>query len=179
MERRAVPLVLQKDPNKEAEELQANLYFKGDGDVPYVAVSEFLPFFGCLYQNEALGNHALEFSFKDSDGVLWATRADNKTQMLIDPKADTIEFVDYDAFVQSPGDTALVPLVTIGNTGYGGSMSLLKDAGSYNRHGLLTTFDLNRYGIDIVADNGETYVPLQTMHDIFLGHNYYFTVFNG
>lgn len=49
MEKRAVPLVLQKHPNKEVEELQANLYFKGDGDVPYVAVSEFLPFFGSLY----------------------------------------------------------------------------------------------------------------------------------
>lgn len=49
MEKRTVPLVLQKDPNKEAEELQANLYFKGGGDVPYVAVSEFLPFFGSLY----------------------------------------------------------------------------------------------------------------------------------
>ena len=42
-----------------------------------------------------------------------------------------------------------------------------------------TPFDLSNYGLDIVGDGNEAYVPLQTMHDILLARNYYFTVYNG
>lgn len=50
---------------------------------------------------------------------------------------------------------------------------------SYDCQGRMTTLDLSKYEIDIVEENGECYVPLQTMNDILLARNYYLTVFNG
>lgn len=179
MEKKTVPLVFQKDEDTKPVESEMNLYFANGGDVPYVAVSEFMPFFGSIYENERLGNPAVEFTYEDASGVLWVSRTDAETSMLVDPNADTIEFTSYNSFMQPPNDKALVPIVNIGSTGYGGSMQLLQDAGTYNREGIVTTLKLADYDIDIVGANNEVYVPLQTMHDILLARNYYYTVFNG
>ena len=54
IEKKTYPLVLQTDAKKSVEESEINLYFANGGDVPYVAVSEFLPLFGRLYEDEKL-----------------------------------------------------------------------------------------------------------------------------
>ena len=54
IEKKTYPLILQTDAKKSVEESEMNLYFVNGGDVPYVAVSEFLPFFGKLYEDEKL-----------------------------------------------------------------------------------------------------------------------------
>ena len=100
--------------------------------------------------------------------------------MTVDAQKDEIGFTSYDGFLQAPGDTALVGLVKVGEGGIGGVSGLMKDSGnSYNRAGLNTTFKLSDYYIDIYHEGDQYYVPLQTMHDILLAHNYFYTVYNG
>lgn len=180
VEQKTFPLVLQKDSDGEAEESEMNLYFVDGGDVPYVAISEYLPFFGSLYEDENLGTQPIECEISAEGGRYLCERADNGWSMGLNPADDVIEFSSYDGFLQAPGGTALVGLVKIGEEGTGGVSHLMK-AGelSYDRQGLATVFDVGSYHIDIVQADGECYAPLQTMNDILLARNYYQTVFNG
>ena len=179
VEQKTYPFTFQKKLDAAPEESEMNLYFVNDGDVPYVALSEYLPFFGKIYEDDKLGTKALEFDIEQANGVYTATRANTPWAMAVDPKADTIDFIDYNAFKQSPGDTALVSLVTIGENGLDEHGLLVDSGSSYDRRGLLTQFDLSNYEIDLVEANGECYLPLQTMQDILLSSNYMLTVFNG
>ena len=179
VEQKAFPLYFQTDKDNTPEDGEMNLYFVGGGDIPYVALSEYMPLFGKIYENEGLGTAAVEFDITQEDGAYTATRTDTGEAMTIDPKADTIYFLSYNGFMRSPGDVSLVSLATIGESGFGAN-GLLKDTGkSYNRQGYVTEFDMSKYGIDLVESGGECYVPLQTMQDILLGRNYIRTVFNG
>ena len=184
VEQKTFPLVLQIEDEGDSEpsapeEGEMNLYFVNDGDIPYVALSEYLPFFGKLYEDETLGTKAVEFDIAHENGLYTGTRTDSGWTMTVDPNADTISFLSLNGFMQSPGDTHLLGLVTIGENGLGGN-GLLKDSGqSYDRQGYVTEFDMSKYGIDLVEADGECYVPLQTMQDILLGRNYMLTVFNG
>jgi len=179
VEQKAFPLLFQIDEDAAPEEGEMNLYFVDGGDIPYVALSEYMPLFGKIYENENLETEAVEFDIAQADGAYTATRADTGEAMRVDPKADTIYFLSYNGFVQPPGDTNLVSLATIGESGFDAN-GLLKDTGnSYDRQGYVTEFDMSKYGIDLVESNGECYVPLQTMQDILLGRNYILTVFNG
>ena len=180
VEKKTYPFILQTDSRKPVQESEMDLYFVNDGDVPYVAVSEFLPFFGSLYEDEELGVPAITFEFENDGDYYRAKRTDNECAMSFNAKTDQIDFLNYDGFIQSPGDSALIGLVRIGEDGTGGVSRLLKaHRRSYDRPGLAVALDLAAYEIDMVEDNGECYVPLQTMHDILLAHNYFYTVFNG
>ena len=135
IEKKTVPLVFQKDEDTKPVESEINLFFMDGNDVPYVSVTEYMPFFGSIYENENLKDPAVEFTYETLNGVLWVQRTDKETSMSVDSKTDTIEFTSLNTFMQAPNDTAIVPVVTIGSTGYGGSMQLLQDAGMYNREG--------------------------------------------
>jgi hypothetical protein len=180
VEKKTYPFILQTDSRKPIEESEMNLYFVNDGDVPYVAVSDFLPFFGSLYEDEELGIPAITFEFERDGDNFRAKRTDNECAMSFNAKTDQIDFLNYDGFIQSPGNSALIGLVRIGEEGTGGVSRLMKaNRRSYDRPGLGVVLNLAEYQIDMVEDSGECYVPLQTMHDILLGHNYFYTVFTG
>ena len=49
----------------------------------------------------------------------------------------------------------------------------------FNRRGNILTMDLGDYQIDIISKDGECYIPLQTMSDVFFSMQYTFYVFNG
>lgn len=166
--------MLQTNSQKPVEESEMNLYFVNDGDVPYVAISEFLPFYGSLYEDEKLGVPAITFEFEHDGENYRAKRTDNDCAMAFNAKTDQIDFLSYDGFVQSPGDSALISLVKIGEEGTGGVSRLMKaNRRSYDRQGLAVALNLAEYQIDMVEDNGECYVPLQTMHDILLAHSFF------
>lgn len=180
VEQQAFPFVFMPTDKAEPEEREMNLYFVDGGTVPYVALSEYMPFFGSLYENDESANlTALEFAFNHEYGIYTVERTDSEWQMAISPEYDSILFNSYDAFIASPSDNSLIPLVNIGENGLGG-YNLLKDSGtSYDRQGYGTEFDLSKFHIDIVEANGECYLPLQTMQDIFLSRAYYVTIYNG
>ena len=49
----------------------------------------------------------------------------------------------------------------------------------FNRRGNILTMDLGKYQIDIISEDGECYIPLQTMSDVFFSLLYTYYVFNG
>ena len=180
IEQKSFPLVIQKSDSESPTESEMSLYYIDGGDVPYVAVSEYLPVFGELYEHERLGTSALEFDIKENGDTIRATRSDNGWDMSLDAQKDVISFTDYNGFLQIPNTSMLIPLVSIGEVDLDATSNILQDTGqSYNRQGQHTDFDLSPYHIDIVRKDSECYVPLQTMNDILLSRNYYCTVFNG
>jgi len=139
IEKKTYPLVLQTNSKKSVEESEMNLYFLNGGDVPYVAVSEFLPLFGKLYEDEKLDVPAITFEFKSEGDDYWAERTDNKWAMNFNAKTDQIAFASYDGFLQSPGDSALIGLVKVGEEGTGGVSRLMKASPrSYDRQGQMS-----------------------------------------
>ena len=159
---------------------QINLYFVGDGDVPYVSVSEFMPLFGALYKSEGTQIPAAEYDIAQEGAVTTVTRADNEAVLKVDAGKDALAFSDFDLFMQSPGNSSLLNLVTTGDTGVGGTSNLLKVAGeTYSRMRGPIELDLAAYSIDVVEKDGECYLPLQTAADVFLGRVLACAVFNG
>ena len=164
---------------EDREDSEMNLYFVNGGSVPYVAFSEYMPFYGSLYENKDAGFKAIEYDISNESGIYTAERKDDGWLMAAVPDYDSIYFNSYDAFVRASNNTSLVGLVTIGENGLG-SNKLIRDSGmSYDRQGYVNEFDLSRFNIDIIESDGECYVPLQTMQDVLLAQSYYLTVFNG
>ena len=70
VEQKAFPLLFQAEENATPEEGEMNLYFVNGGDIPYVALSEYMPLFGKIYENESLGTKALEFDIAQANGLI-------------------------------------------------------------------------------------------------------------
>ena len=179
IEAKTYPMRIQLESTKDPESTEINLYFVDGGDIPYVALSEYMPFVGGIYEDADLEIPAAtyEITYPVANHTL-VSRTDNSSSMDIDAAADTIEFVGLDYFTATPGSTLFLSAVTIGERGRGGVSNLLQDSGaSYTRAGdALVTFDLSEYDIDLIEQDGECYVPLQTVNDLLVSQNYVYVV---
>ena len=107
-------------------------------------------------------NYALTTSSQGS--VVIITR-ENQYTMQIDCDKDTISFYDFDAFFV-PSWTSTVIDVLQPDSAFDGLM--LSEEKSYSRFGSEVVFDLKKYGIDLIEENGKCYIPMQTLSDIML-----------
>ena len=157
--------------NKESH----SVYFINGSDVPYFALSDWPAVAGLVHpDNEVPG---LVFSMADNAGVL--TREDGY-YVTFDCDADVIHFLDYDAFMRFGDDNVLIDMV--GNTGTfsDGSVRYLHcTKNSYERYGKEVSISTGDYNIDIISENGECYVPLQTLSDILMAFRYVNIYYNG
>ncbi len=179
----AYPFRVQLDSKKEAETREITLYFLNGGDIPYVALSEYMPFVGEIYKDDDLGIPAAEYEISQpAENHTLVMRIDNSSSMDIDTKEDTIEFIGYDYFVSTPGNNLLTSALVLSEDGRGGHSNLFMDDGdfSYERDGsTLIKYDLKEYFIDLIEKDGECYLPLQTVNDLLVSQNYVYVVFNG
>lgn len=177
------PFRLQLDSKKDPETREITLYFVNGGDIPYVALSEYMPFVGEIYKDDSLNIPAVEYEISHpAENHTYVLRKDNSSSMDINTKDDTIEFVAYDYFVSIPGNNLLTSVLTLSESGRGGYSNLFTDDGnfSYERNGdMLISYDMKEYLIDLIEEDGECYVPLQTINDLLVSQNYVFIVFNG
>jgi len=93
-----------------------NLYFMDGGDIPYVALSEYMDFLSRLYSEVKKADIAYEIGVDAVDEFnryFIVTRPDNKSAMIVNPGDDTITFTSYNAFSQKPGSSALVTMMDI------------------------------------------------------------------
>ena len=100
----------------EASEGEMNLYFINGGDIPYVALTEYVDFLSKLYseKKEAEISYEIETAAADEANRYYiVARPDNKSAMIISPGEDTIIFTSYNAFSQKPGSSALVTMLDI------------------------------------------------------------------
>ena len=182
IEKKAVPARIQMGKNLPITDSEVNLYFVNGGDIPYVALSEYLPIVGSIYEDADLGISAVEYEIsRPGEGHVWVKRADNEAVMDIDPAKDTIEFLGMNQFVATPGSSSLLAIISMGESGTGGHSNLLQDDGSsYERASFdNTTLDLSEYEIDLIDQDGECYVPLQTVSDLLVSRTYLYVVYNG
>jgi len=97
VEKKTYPYVKAFDPD--SEESSIDLYFIDGGDIPYVAVSEYMSFYSDIMNFEELGEISFETSLLN-DHFYSVKRTDNEAIMMLDTEDDTIFFTDFNQFIQ-------------------------------------------------------------------------------
>ena len=144
------------------------LYFiNGVNDVPYISLESLSDFLVTTYHSNDDLNYELTLKVDGPDAVLVR---ENGYYMAMDFDADTITFNDYNAFRLQSSKTTLIDLLSTEGVNEAGEAALfLRDQdASYSRYGDMYTIDLSSYGIDLVAQDGSYYIPLQTASDILI-----------
>lgn len=161
---------------------EVTLYFVNGGDIPYVALTEYMPFVGETYKDDDIKCPAAEYEITHpAENHTLVTRKDNGSAMDFDSAKDTIDFLGMDTFVSTPTSTAPAAIISLGEAGKGGISNLFEaDVSTYYRSGApLITYDMSEYLIDFIEKDGECYVPLQTINDLLVARNGMVVVFTG
>lgn len=179
-----------------------SIYHIGDSDVPYVSLEDWAEIMtdikgpddsddsdasdakddakdDAAAATETAGeeDYALTYSTEGNTGKL--TR-ESGFWAAFDCDADTITFLDYDAFVRSTGKRVLIDILSVDDPLSPEDVQLYaRGEGSYERYGDMLTLDLAAYGIDLVSDGDNCYVPIQTLSDFMLALNYLNIYYNG
>ena len=172
-----------KMKKKAADDLvtgEIGLVFAEGTDIPYVSLAEYMPLLASVYEDEQAPVFKIE---KAIDHCFVVSRTDNGSDMAVSTGDDTIEFLDYDRFISpaAPNVPAMTGHMVLDQTGSDGAASLLQDTGeSYDRRGgKVLKIDLAAYGISLMEEGGQCFVPLQTLNDLLLPQTGKSAVFNG
>ena len=203
---------------------ELNLYFMDGGDIPYIALTEFLPVMAEMYNTVLKCNEGAQITYEvqsvpqdNDDTIFIVTRPDNNSRWIIQPKEDIFTFTNFNSFSHRPGTSTLVSVTDLPDLKQTTDLSELaveimyamrngedstalqmkalnfgaaEDPAAehslfvssnkiFNRRGHIVTMELGEYEIDIISDDGECYIPLQTMSDVFFSMMYTYYVFNG
>ena len=174
------PTAVQAETEVDTQEVSAYVYdmdhrkdvtlaFRKDlPTIPYINATDYL---NTVYiANDFSANKLESGSFAISAG-------DSEYTMTVDPAKDAVTFSGYSGFINQKADAP-----------EGMQLDFLKTSDVGVKGGEKpASFDLSAYDIDILEINGEVYLPLQTMNDIFmhiyngaeyLDGNLYFIHFN-
>ncbi|MBQ6122349.1 MAG: hypothetical protein IJI59_11495 [Clostridia bacterium] len=105
------PFLLQfSDAQGEPFENEMNLYFVNGGDIPYVALSEYIQYLAELYKALGKGDIVYEITTEGEDDLFHfeVTRPDNGSMLFVFPEKDTLTFTNYNSFTQTVGSKILV-----------------------------------------------------------------------
>ena len=105
------PLLLQfSDAQGEPYEGEMTLYFVNGGDIPYVALSEYMSYLAELYNDLGKGGVVYEITADGEDDLFHfeVTRPDNGSMLFVFPEKDMLTFTNYNAFTQTVGSKILV-----------------------------------------------------------------------
>ena len=145
-------------------------FLDGETNVPYVTLETMKEM---LYRwvsmakaSEGGKNYDLEIE-KNGDTVI-LTR-ENQYPVKINFAENTIEFYDYDAFIKISPDAPLMDVIASSGYDANGEPALFqKSDTSFERYGDPLTLKPGEYGIDLVYQDDEYYVPLQLISDFIL-----------
>ena len=154
------------------------VYFMDESDVPYLTLEDWAELMTYLMRNYVKKNQGISFdlAFSMNGDVGTLTRTDGAPYtMVVNCDADTISFVDYDAFIRPDNDRVLVDLLEAGES----AKLFHRTEKSYERYGDEITVDFGAYGIDLVSDGLNCYVPVQTLSDFLLSQKYVNVYYNG
>lgn len=117
---KTVPFVTYYTEEEGRQESEFTLYFPDGGDIPYVAVSDFLPLYaGILNMDHDDDVEPVAYALRGpSDNPLGRNyyiveREGNGSLMYINTRRNTIEFSDFNAFTQVPGAAGLVSVLDL------------------------------------------------------------------
>ena len=166
--RREVPVYI-RSVDTQLTAPQEICFLDGVDDLPWLRIPEMGELLYFLYTYEGIGDDPDYRLSAEYDGAQVRFTRENGYSCLFDFEKDTISFDDYNAFLQNSNDATLIDLVVEKGTDEQGNPLLFlrdKDA-SFDRYGDAKIIDLSAYGIHLVAQDGEYYIPLQTANDIF------------
>ena len=191
LEERQIPCLCQIG-NSEREEREITLYFDGtsdsSGEIPYVALPEYLQFLSRLLKMKSYGDVTYDVNVI-SDSCYEAVRSDNGSVFRVDTGECTFRFSDLNSFTQRVGQRASLTSIRIpepepvdlqeyaralqsGESLPGAADFQLFSAKGipfYNRRGDEIQLDLKEYDIPVFSENKTAYIPFQTLNDLFLG----------
>ena len=159
------------------------VYFIGNSDVPYFSLKDCGELYTALkkifiHQGQ---NVSFDLKFSKSGEVGTLTRTDgNPYTMTVDCAADKITFLDYDAFVRPDESRVLLDILSVDDPRSDDEVNFFRRTkDSYERYGDELILDLGKYGIDLVADDKDCYIPAQTFSDFLLSTQYVNLFYNG
>ena len=174
-----MPVYLFETQNK----VTAPVYFIGNSDVPYFSLKDcgelYTQLMRDIFHHDQNISFELKFSKKGEVGTLTRVDGDPYT-MTVDCAADKIIFLDYDAFIRPDESRVLIDVLSADNPRSDDDVNFFKRTeNSYERYGDPLILDLAAYGIDLVADDKNCYIPAQTFSDFLLSLNYVNIYYNG
>ena len=145
-------------------------FLDGETNVPYVTLETMKEM---LYRWVSMakasdGGKNYDLEIEKNGDIVILTR-ENQYPVKINFAENTIEFYDYDAFIKLSPDAPLMDVIA--STGYddNGEPALFqKSDTSFERFGDPLTLKPGAYGIDLVYQDDEYYVPLQLISDFIL-----------
>ncbi len=156
------------------------LYFTdGADDLPYVELYSWAELLYFL-NREYAGDPGYELTVYENGDTARLERESGYT-LEFDFKNNKLVFDDYDAFVHNSNDTTLIDLLSESGFNESGEAQLFRrdKQASFDRYGDMMTLDLAAYGIELIAQDGKYYLPLQTMNDFLVAPMLTSLLFNG
>lgn len=90
MEKKTYPHVYVYNDEDEPAEEEMNLYFVDGGDIPYAALSEYIPFLVRLINSVKECDLPMSITYMEEDGSFSVMRTDNYSVLIINPELDTM-----------------------------------------------------------------------------------------
>ncbi|SFL38114.1 Peptidase family S41 [Lachnospiraceae bacterium KH1T2] len=173
--KKEVPIYYNSVSNNDTIELA---FFDEDGAVPYLCAEDIPTVMGKAYQTQYLDNN-FKLTFLGEGSVATLTR-ENGFWMKFDCDKDTITFIDLDGFLMGSTMDSWGDVVNAQGLKNEKARDLFQSTGnSSERYGDAVVLKLEDYGIDLIKDGDHYYMPLATLNDFVLAHNYIPTVYNG
>ena len=106
------PYVQQFSDDEDPTESEMTLYFVDDGDIPYVALDEYMALLGELLTE--MGKGDVKYTVEElTDTMYIVTRPDNYSTMYVDTEDDTLYFMNLNGFTQGVGRKAAVTIKSL------------------------------------------------------------------
>lgn len=163
---------------QEGSKDKIDLYFiDGVNDVPYISVTAAKDILIRMVRAMDAPKYNLTMQSKGERVML---SRETHYPVIFDCGEDTISFWDYDAFMVRLPDATLMDLVAVSGFNDQGEAELFQRSNtSFERYGESITFHPGDYGIDLICQDGEYYIPLQLFSDILLSQNGMNSLYNG
>ena len=174
IEKKNIPLyAVNLDENNK---IDLDMYFMDSVmDIPYITPETFKKIYAEIFSHNKDFDLKIE---KDGDRVVFTRETD--FPMVINFTDDTISFIDYDGFLLRRKGDSLMDLIIYSGFNEKGEADLFQRSDtSFERYGDVVTFKLGDYKIDLIYQDGEYYIPFQTLSDIILSTYSYNLLFNG
>ena len=142
------------DEEDDLKEDEMTLYFVDGGDIPYVALSEYLQFLSGLFKDLGKGDITYEIEKRKdgNDTAFQVTRPDNQSALFIDPARDLMIFDNFNSFTQTAGTKTLVSTMDLPEAEMVDVISLLKKLHGYSE----TDPETQEQAADATEDETET-----------------------
>ena len=152
-------------------------FFDKSNSVPYISVKD------TGYLLKQIGDYLgypdkYDFEYSEEGSKATLTR-ETDYSMIVDADKDTINFLDYDAFMMPPNSVRLIDMLGEFEENDEGTTELFMHSDyAYERYGDEITLNLSDYDIDIVRTDKGCFLPLATVGDFLVSPTYLNILYN-